>query len=287
MRVFRDSEPIRIDKSFDMPSIPLVLMRILQVLDNDTATSSQLEALILHDPPLSARILKLANSAFYSFRAEVKTIAHAISLLGLNLVKSLAIGVTVFDSFSTGVKGEAITLNKLWIHSFGVAMVAQEIWTRRSSRQEGEFAFMCGLLHDIGKMVFFKRDPREYRTFFLTEKTKNDPDISRQEVDYFGIDHASIGAMLAKEWGLPPELATVIRYHHSPLDSNVRLPAVISMADMVAKVTDVGYDGDRMLNPAVERIQASLRMSADECKHLMAFSTSHRKHTEDFFQLST
>lgn len=283
----RETVPIRIEKNFDIPSIPLVLMKILQVLDDDLASAGQMEELILHDPPLSARILKLANSAFYSFRAEVKTISHAISLLGINLVKSLAIGVNIFDSFTRGMRSEAQILNKLWVHSFGVAMVAQEIWTNRSSRKDGEFAFMCGLLHDIGKVVFFKQDAFHYKAVFSADKSPNDPDISRHEMGYYGTDHAAVGAILAKEWGLPPELATIIRYHHSPLNSPVLMASAISIADMIAKKTEIGYDGDRKVNPAVARIQARLNMNAEECNRLIAFATGKRKSIEEFFELSS
>src|SRR5512136_1789668 len=100
MQPMREVAPIRIDKDFEMPSVPLVLMKILQILDDNTSSAQELEKLILHDPSLSARILKLANSAFYCFPNQVKTISHAIVLLGLNLVKSLAIGVNIFDSFT-------------------------------------------------------------------------------------------------------------------------------------------------------------------------------------------
>lgn len=287
MHVLKDTMPFQIDKSFDMPSIPLVLSRILQILDDDSASSKQLEDLILHDPPLSARILKLANSAFYSFIAEVKTISHGISLLGFNLVKSLAIGVSLFDSFAMGMRNEASLLSKLWMHSFAAGLVAQEIWTRRGGRRDGEFAFMCGLLHDIGKVVFFKKDTSRYLPLFATEKGKKDPDISHYEMDLFGIDHSTAGAMLAREWGLPPELATVIRYHHSPLDSSMLLVVAISLADMITKVSDIGYDGDRKVDSAVDRIQARVSMNTEECRRLMTFAADKRKSVEEFFHFSS
>src|SRR5512136_220040 len=107
MAVSREVLPRLINRTFETPSVPLVLTRIIQVLDDESATSHELEQLILHDPSLSARILRLANSAFYSFRDEVKTVSHAIALLGMNLVKSLAIGVNIFESFTRGMKNEA------------------------------------------------------------------------------------------------------------------------------------------------------------------------------------
>ena len=90
MQPLRDSTLLRMDRNFEMPSVPIVLSKILQVVDDNRASARCLEELILHDPSLSVRILKLSNSAFYSFRSEVKTIAHAIALLGLNLVAAVS-----------------------------------------------------------------------------------------------------------------------------------------------------------------------------------------------------
>jgi HD-like signal output (HDOD) protein len=155
------------DKSLEIPSIPLVLIRIIQTLDDNASSAKELEKLILHDPALSARILRLANSAFYSFRSRVKTISHAIALLGINLVTSLAIGINIFDSFTKGAKSEAALISKLWTHSCGVGVLVREIWMRRSrNEKEGEFAFLCGLLHDLGKVVLFKTYPAHYSSIF-------------------------------------------------------------------------------------------------------------------------
>ena len=287
MNLLQDALPIRIDKNFDMSSIPLVLTRILQALDDESASADQLQELILHDPPLSARILKLANSAFYSFQVEVKTISHATSLLGLNLVKSLAIGVSLFDSFSMNMRGAATVLNRLWMHSFAVGMVAREVWTSRGGRREGEVAFLCGLLHDIGKVVFFQQDSAQYRWIFTANKTADGPGISQFELELYEVDHAAIGAVLAKEWGLPPELINVIRYHHTPLESRLPKVAVVSVADAIAKLTGTGYDGDTKLDPALDKIRSGLNLSEEEWNRHLAFTAGRRVALQQFFQASS
>jgi HD-like signal output (HDOD) protein len=285
MPATRETISLRIDRSFETPSVPLVLTRIIQVLDDESSSSHELEQLIMHDPSLSARILRLANSAFYSFRDEVKTISHAIALLGLNLVKSLAIGVNIFESFTRGMKKEAGLINKLWMHSFGSALIGQEIWVRRSNRKEGEFAFLCGLLHDLGKVVFFKYDSAHYAKMFSAEKQPEDPDICSLESESYGMDHAAMGASLAKQWGLPPDLATVIRKHHSPLSLEMPLVVAISMADMLAKQNKIGYDGDCKILTDLAKFQSMLNMSAEEYARLQVFAESKRIEVEEFFLL--
>jgi putative nucleotidyltransferase with HDIG domain len=288
MRTMNETVPLQIDKNFEMPSIPLVLTKIIQVLDGDTVSAQQLEELILHDPSLTARILKLANSAFYSFRTEVKTLSHAIALLGIGLVKSLAIGVTIFESFTRGFKHEAALINKLWMHSFGVGMLAQEIWTRRARvRKEVEFAFLCGLLHDLGKVVFFKKAPLHYSSIFVTEKGKDDPDISTLEVQSFGVDHAYVGSVLAKQWGFPPDLVTIIRNHHVAQDAKGSLVTAVSLADMLAKQSGIGFDGDGVLCADFVNLQSQLEMGAEESGRLKTLAARKRQEIEKFFELTS
>jgi len=280
--------PFSANKNFEIPSIPLVLIRIIRALDDDSRTAKELEELILHDPALAARILRLANSAFYSFRAEVKTISHAITLLGMNLVTSLAIGINIFDSFTKGAKSEAAQISSLWTHSCAVAVLVKEIWTRRSGRaKEGEFAFLCGLLHDLGKVVLFKTYPGHYSSLFAAAKSENDPSISIYEQENYGADHALIGEMLAKQWGFPPELATVIRKHHDPLALEVPMISAVTLADLLAKELKIGYDGDDGLNEGLSQIQSKLNVTESEYKHLTEFAARERENIERFFRISS
>ena len=276
-----------LNSSLEIPSIPLVLIKIIQTLDENTSSARELEELILHDPALSARILRLANSAFYSFRTTVKTISHAIALLGLNLVTSLAIGINIFDSFTKGAKSEAALINRLWTHSCGVAVLVKEIWTRRGARgKEGEFAFLCGLLHDLGKVVLFKTYPGHYGSIFALAKSETDPAISSYEDANYGSNHAIIGEMLAKQWGFPPELVSVIRRHHDPLALEIPMVRAVVLADLLAKELKIGYDGDDGLNEGLAKILPKLDTTESEVESLKAFASRERENIESFFKIS-
>lgn len=286
MQALKDSAPIRIDRNFEMPSVPIVLSKILQLVDDNRASARRLEGLILHDPSLSVRILKLSNSAFYSFRSEVKTIAHAIALLGLNLVRSLAIGVSIFESFTLGLREEATLINQLWMHSFGVGLISQEIWAKRSSRVQGEFALLCGLLHDLGKVVYFKNDAVRYTRLFGMEKGPDDPDLCACEIDYYGMDHAALGALLTKQWRLPLELSTVVRHHHDAGVAGLPLVAAVSMADALIKQAGIGYSGDRKITADLSNLQLMLQMNSEELDSLSVLADAKRAGVEGFFQLT-
>ncbi len=285
MSTVKEPVPFPVEKNFDLPSIPLVLTKIIQLLDDDRASAQALEDLILHDPPLSARILKLANSALYSFRSDVKTISHAIALLGVNLVKSLAIGVHIFGSFTKGLKKESRHINQLWIHSFSTGLLAQHIWASKTSSKEGDFAFLCGLLHDLGKVAFFKKDPVGYSELFAAEKGENDPDICTLEIEHYEVDHPTLGAALAKQWGLPSELAAAIRLHHDKVSGGEPLVAAISMADMLVKSAGIGWDGDARMSIDIQALQARLKMTPEEFEALRDSLSDKLKGVEDFFQI--
>lgn len=286
--VTKPPAPFSIDKGLEIPSIPLVLIKIIQTLDADTSSAKALEELILHDPALSARILRLANSAFYSFRATVKTISHAISLLGMNLVTSLAIGINIFDSFTKGAKSESALISQLWTHSCGVGVLAKEIWTFNGhSGKDGEFAFLCGLLHDLGKVVLFKTYPKHYGDLFAIAKTESDPAITAYEAENYGMDHAAIGELLAKQWGFPVELSSVIRKHHDPSALSSPIVRAVMSADILAKDFEIGYDGDNGKNDAHETIRQMLQMSEEEYRHWEGFVARERENIEGFFKISS
>ncbi len=279
-----ETAALRMGRSYDIPSVPLVLTRILQILSEDTSSAKQLEDLIRHDPALSARILRLANSAFYSFRYEVKTISHAITLLGWKVVKSLAIGVSIFQSFTQGMKKEAALINGLWVHSFGTAMLSQEVWTQCGDRKEAEFAFLCGLLHDLGKVLFFKNNPARYAEMFVAQKGEHGPDISALERESFDIDHAAVGAILAKQWALPPDLALVIGLHHAPQTSENPLVAAVSLADVLSKTYEIGYDGDRIIPQDLDKTLAQLNLGPEDFEQIRTSAETKRRDAVDFFQ---
>jgi HD-like signal output (HDOD) protein len=287
MRAVDGDMQLQIDRTFEMPSIPLVLTKIIKVLDDDSASAQQLEDLILHDPSLSARILKLANSAFYSFRTEVKTLSHAIALLGMGLVKSLAIGVTIFESFTKGVKQEGNQINKLWMHSFGTGLIAQDIWSRRArTKKEADFSFLCGLLHDLGKVVLFKKSPYNYGRLFSREKTAADPDFCAMEIEHFGVDHAHIGSLLAKQWGFPADLVTIIRRHHSALDAKPALAGAVSVADTFIKQAGIGFDGDTRIPGDFAKLMELLAIRPEEQEKLKILTANKRQEIEKFFELA-
>lgn len=275
---------MRITKNFEMPSIPLVVSRILQLLNDDSVSARDLENVILHDPALSLRILKIANSAFYSFQSEVKIISHAIALLGMNLVKSLAIGVGIFESFTKGILSEGMQINRLWMHSFGVGLITQAIWVPRTNPKEGEFAFLCGLLHDIGKAVLFKNDSSNYSKIFIRQGKESPAVLCSIETEKYGLDHAALGSLLTTQWGLPPDLGIAVQKHHQAPDSGSTLVMAVAIADCLSRGAGIGYPDGIEVAPEAAALQGLISMTDEELDRLQAFAVTRRAEVEGFFR---
>ena len=194
--------------------------------------------------------------------------------------------MSIFESFTNGLREEAAYVTQLWMHSFAVGLIAQEIWGKRSSRAGGEFALLCGLLHDVGKVIYFKKDGVRYSQLFAIEKRDDDLSIRDLELKVYEVDHADLGSILAKQWNLPPELATAIRLHHHETAGGIPLVAAVALADMIVMQAGVGYDGDRKIAANLPALQEILKMSPAELEALRVLAESKRTDVEEFFQHS-
>jgi putative nucleotidyltransferase with HDIG domain len=193
--------------------------------------------------------------------------------------------VSIFDSFTRGVKAEAEVISGLWMHSFSVAVVCQELWRRRTNKKEGEIAFLCGLLHDLGKVIFFKLDPKAYAGFFRHEEGAERARLCDFEVETFGLDHAEAGAKLAKVWGLPPELALAIGRHHKADETDPPLVVAVALADQLVRSIKIGLEGDSVDQEELERLLTCLKCTEEECARLLESAERQKNYMEGFFIL--
>ena len=194
----------------DLPTLPVIAQKVMKLADDDSAGMQQLATMISRDQALSARVLSLANSAYYGHRATVSTIQRAMIVIGMNMLKQISLSVLVCETIGRGGKDRA----QFWKHSFGTA-TASALIAKRAGLRDADTCFMAGLLHDVGKMILEMYFPNE------TE-----------------LDHAEVGAWMAERWQLPPDLISAIGYHHSLLPEHLSQPIVacVHAADVCAKV---------------------------------------------------
>lgn len=220
----------------NLPPLPGSVFRIMELMRDVNVTTTALAQAVGNDPLLAVRLLRLANSSYYSQQNDVTTLKQAIDTIGMKaLYDAVMLGVAA-NTFSKEIGSEAGLA--IWEHSLAVALVSREL-TNASNMRGAENAFICGLLHDIGKFVLLKADSDGYKK--LSER-KEDDEMLNSEDEYYGINHAELGALLTKRWNLPNAIADVILYHHEPAKTPqaIFMSHVINTADDIARVNGYG-----------------------------------------------
>jgi putative nucleotidyltransferase with HDIG domain len=230
-----------------LPTLPTVITQMIGLIDNPTTSARDVARLIATDQALTAKILKLANSAFYGFPREISTVNHAIVVLGFETVKSLGLSVSVLERFAGGGKDTAFDRQKFWEHSIACGVGARMLAAKSRYRVHGE-AFAAGILHDIGKLILSQFFPDEFGEIMTIVQTEN-LYIGEAEERVLGVTHAEIGSWLAEKWNLPAQLVDAITYHHAPgrMERGAELPSLIHLADFLCRHEKIGDGGGRRL----------------------------------------
>jgi putative nucleotidyltransferase with HDIG domain len=228
-----------------LPTLPGVINKLNSLSDDDKSSVQEMARIVSSDQVLSARILRLANSPSYGFY-RVSTISNAMILLGVNVVKSLALSSSIFEIMEKNSVG-------LWEHSLGVG-VASNLIARKLGLPECEEISTAGLLHDIGKVIIsLKCSEVEVDIRHIVDNKHVYMREAEQEI--IGTDHAEIGGWLAKSWFLPDKLSEPINCHHDvEASENHRMKtAVVHIADILIKASGFGDSGDRYV-PQIQQI---------------------------------
>jgi two-component system cell cycle response regulator len=244
----------------NLPSLPAVALRVLELVRRDDVRIADVANVISSDSALSAKLLRTVNSSFYGLSKQVGTISHAATLLGLQSVKTLALGFSLV-SIVQARPGEAFDFSRFWRQSLYTAVAARLLANRVAPKQREE-AFVAGLLSDVGTLVMHRAIGREYDEL-LAASNGNQIELVRLSRERFDLDHAQVGAMLAEHWQLPPLLVEMIRQHHNLDDPAVKsrsLVEVVHVGVICAQVFAAGVNG--LLQSARYELQS--RFALDE-----------------------
>ena len=217
----------------DVPTIPVLLLRILRVVDGDRASSKDLVDLMQRDQALAGRVLRLANSGFFACSREVGTLSRAVMMLGFSTVKNLALGIKIWETLS---QRGGPRMAALWEHSALVGAAARLI-AQRTRAADPEEVFTAGLLHDIGRVILRIR----FKAVYDQVTESGDTPLVVRERDAFGVDHAQAGAWLGEAWSLPTSIVDAARAHHDELVPGAALsaPLIVNLANRLVQWTDV------------------------------------------------
>lgn len=219
-------------------TLPHIAIKLTKLISDENSTMQDFEKMIKMDPTLVLRLLRGANSPYYGLRQKVNSISRAVVVIGINNLRNMIVTEGLKEIFKDKKSENVFSRSRLWLHCSAVSICSQMIMERIFGLN-GEDAFLCGILHDIGMIVEDQTAPDLFYRVCNTYDENSKP-ITDYEKEIVGTDHCAIGYLLAKDWQLPIEIQEGIQRHHKMLDhvSPSSLTGVIQLAEFIVSQLD-------------------------------------------------
>lgn len=221
-----------VEKIKKLPTIPVVAHEILSLIRDDLVALNKLEKIVENDPAISAKIMSVANSAFYGYKTPARTLDNALMRIGFNSVKNIALGISLLTVLGNGKDQRTLDYQRVFNHSVSVGFIAGAL-IREFKFDISEEIFINGILHDIGYMVLNRYFPKTY--IEVLGEFEKESSLLDAEEKVLGFTHADVGHWLAEKWNLPNSVSDTILYHHKPslAKRHRRRVALIHIADHI------------------------------------------------------
>lgn len=222
-----------------MPTLPEAVVRILNMSDNPDAEMEDIADAIMMDKVLTARMIRLVNSAFWGIRRHITSVREAIVYLGLHQIRSIVLTTSLFNTFQS--RNPSFRIAAIWEHGMGCAMISRDI-ARKVGYKDLEIAYLAGLMHDIGEVVLSQFDVKTFDDVINLVQTENIP-FYEAENRIIGINHTDFSDWFMEQWGFSEELAEAISLHHSLEKANInpQLVSIVVLANLFCKVRGLDY----------------------------------------------
>ncbi|BCL60580.1 hypothetical protein DGMP_12730 [Desulfomarina profundi] len=231
-------------KSDTLPSLPQVLLQVIETCEKEDVHLSELSALIRKDPAISSRLLKLVNSAAFGVKNRFVSLDQAVVYLGVETIKNITVTASVYQVFGSLKNSECFSLPVFWWHSLTTAVYARRI-AEKTNYANLEEAYLAGLLNNLGELLLWMNFPGEY-TAVWQEQPSSSQQLCALEEERIGINHCEAGAWLIRHWKLGSFLADAILYHHTALEQvqgGFPLVRIIRLATCCNRYEQQGLDG--------------------------------------------
>lgn len=228
----------------EFSTLPTVYASLADVLADPRSTTQDVSNIIACDQASTSKVLKIVNSPFYGFPGQIDTVSRAVVILGYNEIYNLILSSYIMDFFSKKQSLDEFQPVDFWGHSIAVGIATKYLGRALDLTNQENF-FIAGILHDIGKLVFFEFAEDQFSKALELSK-KNHQILHGAESAVFGLDHAETGALVADRWGLPQSIIKAIRYHETgivPETADVMVAAV-HLGNILARALELGYPGD-------------------------------------------
>jgi putative nucleotidyltransferase with HDIG domain len=229
-----------------IPSLPDIFYQFKKAVEDPNKSFDYIAEIVGHDTGLTARLLKIVNSAFFGFSSQVETISHATSIIGISQLNDLILSTVVMGCFKD-IPPETINMESFWKHSVACALASKALAIEMES-PNSEKVFISGLLHDIGRLIISLKAPKESLKIFSLMKDQGF-ELHLAEKQVLGFNHCEIGARLLNEWGLPNIHQEITAYHHTPNKAS-SFPvecAIVHCADILVNSLELGTSGETII----------------------------------------
>jgi len=287
-------------ESPSLPTLPTVAYKLISISSNEEIGMKDIADLISKDASLSAKVLKIANSAFYNLPCKISTIHQAASRLGMNAIRNLTLS---FSFLSVKAKSKKVVFNyeKFWEQSLSNAVAAKLIMAE-IGKSDWEEIFVAGLLQNIGELIIATSLPQQYEQVLL-ETFKSEKSTFELEQQIIGADHAFIGYEVTKNWGFPSLLLTAIQYHHCPegyKGNDKKLQLTVDVVYLSGIITNILFSSNpqkyhqKFLNESkallnfndeiIDKILKNVVSEITQTASLFGFHTKNSKSIEEILQ---
>ena len=250
-------------------SLPAVFERINMVANQPNSSLGDVAAIIARDVGLTARLLKLVNSAYFGFPSKIESITQACVVAGTRNIQQLALATSVVEVFKS-IPPSLLNMQLFWRHSVGCAMVSRSL-AQMSGLLDVDRYFVVGMLHDIGRLAMLQTMTDEAAA--IIRKAYATGQLTHQvEKECLGFTHADVGEALLNVWGLPQVLGNLVSAHHAPAGcrSGLREAGVPHFANIVAHALELGESGNPFVPPVEAGVWNSLGIEPSRLTQLVA-----------------
>ena len=269
----------------DLPTLPTIVTEVLRIYDDPNSTSKDFAQVFSRDQAMSLNILKLVNSSYYSLSRKITSVIHAINLLGYNEVRRLALSISVIKLFPGKISLSSFSHKEFWIHSLATG-IASEVLATKIKLPRREDAFICGLIHDVGKLILEQYWHERFEEILRIVSVRKIPFYVAEEKT-FGYNHTYIGMKAVRKWSLPEIFYYGVRFHHNPgrTEDCAEFVATIHAADHLVKRMKLGNSGDSIVPQLKEPARSLFAFTDGEWRELEEKTLAKTKDARTFLTI--
>ena len=256
-----------------LASLPNIFFQLQEVLSHPRSSAQYVGEIISRDPSLTAKLLKMANCAFYGYPYRIESISRAVTIVGVEQITSLAMGISLVQYFKD--LPESLNMKSFWKHCLGCGVIARILAGQCRQDLDQEHFFVAGVLHDLGRLFIFKNYPQHAQAA-LHESLTTRQLLVTAETRVWGFNHAFLAGELFHRWNFPAPLEMAVRYHHQPLKAPSPLePGIVHLADIMAHSFSLGNSGTWFIPPLEDEVWKMLKLPDDIVPNLASLTEQH------------